>query len=122
MKTSYFGRLRSLDLSRYYLVQVCVHPPNGVTCDVVLSPALPDWQQLVRPYKDGLIDEEEYEVRYLRQLNGNRERILAGIREVIREAGDREPLLLCFEKPSDWCHRHILAGWLQKEGFDISEL
>lgn len=30
--------------------------------------------------------------------------------------------LLCYEKPGDFCHRHILAEWLkEKEGIDVVE-
>ena len=94
VKTSYFGRLRALDLSLYYLVQVCRHAPKGV----------------------------EYERSYLRVLDSKREELLAAVREILKAAGERTPLLLCYEKPSDWCHRHVLAGWLRKEGFDVDEL
>lgn len=30
--------------------------------------------------------------------------------------------LLCFEKPEDFCHRHIVAEWLRKAGFECEEL
>lgn len=122
VKTSYFGRLRALDLSLYYLVQVCRHAPKGVTCDTVLVPALPGWQSLVVPLKEGLITEAEYERSYLRVLDSKREELLEAVREILKAAGERTPLLLCYEKPSDWCHRHVLAGWLRKEGFDVNEL
>lgn len=29
--------------------------------------------------------------------------------------------LLCYEKPSDFCHRHLVANWLRQHGADISE-
>lgn len=29
--------------------------------------------------------------------------------------------LLCYEKPSDFCHRHLLAKWLNKYGFECKE-
>lgn len=30
--------------------------------------------------------------------------------------------LLCFEKSEDFCHRHIVAKWLQEAGFECEEL
>lgn len=29
--------------------------------------------------------------------------------------------LICFEKPSDFCHRHLVADWLNKNGFHCEE-
>ena len=29
--------------------------------------------------------------------------------------------LICYEKPSDFCHRHLVANWLRERGFDIKE-
>ena len=29
--------------------------------------------------------------------------------------------LLCYEKPSDFCHRHLVANWLRQHGAGISE-
>jgi hypothetical protein len=42
-------------------------------------------------------------------------------------AGDREPVLLCWEKPpfteKNWCHRRIVADWFQMAlGIDVPEL
>jgi uncharacterized protein (DUF488 family) len=31
-------------------------------------------------------------------------------------------VLLCFEKSEDFCHRHIIAAWLQHYGYEINEL
>ena len=31
-------------------------------------------------------------------------------------------VLLCFEKSTDFCHRHIVAGWLRTAGFECEEL
>ena len=29
--------------------------------------------------------------------------------------------LICYEKPSDFCHRHLVANWLKESGFDVKE-
>ena len=31
-------------------------------------------------------------------------------------------VLLCFEKSTDFCHRHLVAEWLRTAGFDCEEL
>lgn len=29
--------------------------------------------------------------------------------------------LICYEKPSDFCHRHLVAEWLRQNGFECKE-
>lgn len=29
--------------------------------------------------------------------------------------------LICYEKPSDFCHRHLVADWLNKNGIPCEE-
>ena len=29
--------------------------------------------------------------------------------------------LICYEKPSDFCHRHLVAEWLNQNGFECEE-
>lgn len=29
--------------------------------------------------------------------------------------------LICYEKPGDFCHRHLVADWMRKAGIDIQE-
>ena len=31
-------------------------------------------------------------------------------------------ILTCYENPGDFCHRHLVAEWLQKHGFKCQEL
>ena len=30
--------------------------------------------------------------------------------------------LICYEKPSDFCHRHLVADWMIKNGIPVKEL
>lgn len=34
----------------------------------------------------------------------------------------KEICLICYEKPEDFCHRHLVADWLSKDGFECEEL
>jgi hypothetical protein len=29
--------------------------------------------------------------------------------------------LVCYEKPSDFCHRHLVADWLKEHGYECEE-
>ncbi|AXC64745.1 hypothetical protein E2G82_21230 [Salmonella enterica subsp. enterica serovar Ramatgan] len=36
--------------------------------------------------------------------------------------GGYEPVLLCWERPGEFCHRHLVAGWFERElGVTVSE-
>lgn len=35
--------------------------------------------------------------------------------------GENDIALICYEKPSDFCHRHLVAQWLKDGGFDCRE-
>lgn len=34
----------------------------------------------------------------------------------------KDVCLICYEKPSDFCHRHLVADWLNKNGIKCEEL
>ena len=31
-------------------------------------------------------------------------------------------VLLCYEKSEDFCHRHLVAAWLRRYGYEVEEL
>lgn len=35
--------------------------------------------------------------------------------------GESDICLICYEKPSDFCHRHLVAEWLNQNGFKCEE-
>jgi hypothetical protein len=58
--------------------------------------------------------EEVYKQKYLEQLS------LLNPAEIYAKYDGK--VLLCFERPVDFCHRHILAEWLRNAGFKCEEL
>lgn len=119
MQTSYFA-CSLIDRDRHFLVQVSNSVPKGFSPDTGLYSAIPDWRTIVAPFKDGFIDTDEYRIRYRRQLDGRKEWIRREMETVTALAGraGKEPVLVCYERTGDFCHRHILAGWL-KENLDV---
>ena len=44
-------------------------------------------------------------------------------RQVLRDLGSDDFVMLCWEPPGDFCHRRVAAAWLQKElGVKVPEL
>ena len=102
--------MKSLGYGDITKVQVSNSAP--VPVDIKFEKAIPDWAFIVKPYKDGLITKEEYEQRYTLQLDKFRENILGVIKYF--SSTDKDYILLCYEKPGDFCHRHILADYINK--------
>lgn len=36
-------------------------------------------------------------------------------------AAGHDIALVCYEKPTDFCHRHLVANWLTKNGYEVQE-
>lgn len=78
----------------------------------------PTWN-IVEDYKNGKIDERGYTKRFF-DLLWNKRKLKA--EDVIERLPDNV-VLLCYEKPEDFCHRHLVAWWLEKEtGVAVPEL
>ena len=109
--TSYYGRCGGHDDA----VSISVSAPKFFE-GPVRDDLAPTWD-MVHGFKDGSIDELEYTKRYLALL---RERGLDP-QEVYESIPDNT-ILLCYEKEGDFCHRHILAQWLENTtGVEIEE-
>ena len=44
---------------------------------------------------------------------------LAGID--LESRGECHIALVCYEKPNDFCHRHLVADWLRQNGYSANE-
>lgn len=86
---------------------------------------IPDWKKIVEPYKQGVISEKEYRERYFRQLDKAKNYILPAVKtfQNLARRYNKEIVFLCYEKTGNFCHRHLLAEWLEKEtGEKVKEL
>lgn len=113
MKTSYFADKR-LDREKHFLIQVSNSAPMNLMPDIKWDEVVPDWKDTVSPYKTHVIGEEEYRKRYIRQLNTRKQSIKHSLSIILSKAGGKEPVLICYESPGAFCHRHILADWLME--------
>jgi len=113
--TSYYANYRNFgDLVP---VAISIWPPSGFVGKKF---------QLIAPTREMLLDykrtgdEEQYKKLYwydvLRQYNPDD---LAA--ELNKLTGGKDCVLLCFEK-TGFCHRHLFATWMNKNGYNITEL
>jgi hypothetical protein len=73
----------------------------------------------------GIEDECEFAEAYKAQLETlGVEEIIAGLAGISQGHNNGRPLvLLCWEKPGQFCHRRLLANWIEKSvGVEVPEL
>ena len=81
------------------------------------TPLAPTWG-IINAYKVGSITKDQYRDKYLNILI---DRKLTPTK-VLDDLGD-DAILLCYETPTDFCHRHIVAEWITNEtGIIVREL
>lgn len=111
--TSYFGNLKALGKAGIMPISIARYSPrwyNGPRYTEVSPTSY---------MLSGSCSHEEYLRRYddiLNHLNPT-----AVMEAVKRISMGKDVALCCYEKPGDFCHRHLLADWLNKNGYDIKE-
>lgn len=74
--------------------------------------------RLLKAYKEGKVDEAKYAEVYKSRLTEKR---LAKFKEFLDGFRGEHVYLLCYEKPEDFCHRHLVADWLNENGIVVKE-
>ena len=114
--TSYFAAIRKLP-DYIEPVSIARRSPTWYAGKTYLKLA-PPWDILEKYKRDG--NEADY-------IQAYRERVLSRLNpdEVVRElyAGTSKSgiALICYEKPGDFCHRHLVADWLNENGLECLE-
>ena len=119
--TSYFSNIPNLEKAGIACCAICLKVPAFFEGPNLASVA-PSGSILMDHKRDH--DDKKYKERYINE-------ILCAYRfhpEYITEflekiSGGRDVALLCYERPEDFCHRHILAEWMNEKmpGLDIHE-
>ena len=118
--TSYFAKLKSLP-ENIIPVSICMKAPewyNGL-----------QYKQLAPKYdffmKWKENQDNSYYIKCFNEQVLGKTNILTVIRDLLdlvdTDLVDKNICLICYEKPSDFCHRHLVADWLSKNGFECKE-
>ena len=116
--TSYFARIKDLPPD-IVPIGICAGRPkfyNGLMYTKVAP-----LQSFLWKYKYEDHDTEQYTKCFyeqvLSQLNQNQV-----LEELYKLSGGKDIALICYEKPSDFCHRHLVADWLtENTGEEVKE-
>ena len=119
--TSYFAKLRSL-------------PENIVP--VSICGKAPDWYKRLQykklaPKYDFFIEwkknhDNEYYIKCFKEQvldKLNATDVILDLSKLVPSfnVGEDDVCLICYEQPSDFCHRHLVADWLNKNGYKCEE-
>lgn len=112
MKTSYFANVKNMYNEN--LVSIAMKTPEGFR-GRIYEPLAPKYDWWIEWKKRGLSEEwyrEKYYETVLDKLNPA---------NIYRQLGE-DAILCCYESPEKFCHRHIVAEWLENAGYEVEEL
>ena len=111
-----FGQLRNLPDN---IVPVSIALKTPAWFEGIRYPALAPCGAAFTAWKSSH-DNEEYLRRFEREVLAPMD-ARAAAAELCFLAGGREIALLCYEKPSSFCHRHRVSAWFTESGISVSE-
>ena len=67
---------------------------------------------------------EHYQQEVLKNLNVDQvvKELKSLCEKCIQEDLETDIALVCYEKPEDFCHRHLVAQWLNENGYKCKEI
>lgn len=114
--TSYFAKLRSLP-ENIVPISICGKAPDWYT-ELQYKKLAPKYGFFMEWKKthdnDYYIEHFDSEVLNLLDAKTIYE-------ELSKMSDGKDIALICYEKPSDFCHRHLVAKWLTKNGIPCEE-
>ena len=108
MQTSYYAIISH---SNPGAISISLKPPRGTRYKHY--PALAPPGHLVSAYKhNGSIDEAGYRLQYSKILKALDPLLVWNVLHHIAGEGN-EPILLCYERRGEFCHRRLVAEWFE---------
>lgn len=100
-------------------LSIARYMPKNLQGDIQSLPELFPSKSLLSSYKKGKVDYENYKKIYYNEVLKNLD--VKNLIKKIKTFGNKV-VLVCYEKPDDFCHRHIVSHWLKYlTGYKIQE-
>lgn len=111
--TSYFGYLFNLprDFIKFGIVRY-------LKLDLINFDWLAPSKELLCDIKYKGLSNDEYVNRYLKEFSKDK---LDKLKNLCDKCGDTKIVLLCYETPDKFCHRHIVSSIIKKLGYQSTE-
>ena len=111
--TSYFAKIKKFP-ENVIPVAICAKVPDWYT-GLRYRKLTPKYDALMK-YKDDHPASVSAELQFLLDLCYD-----IKMDRVLTENPDWHVALICYEKPSDFCHRHLVAEWFRNYGVECKE-
>lgn len=116
--TTYFAKLKKLP-EDIIPIAICRYVPEGLRLSCYRYFELAPNPDILMDYKrTGDVEKftKDYEEQILSKLDPH-----GLVRDITKWAGDKDIAFICYEKSTDFCHRHLVAEWLRKAGYECQE-
>lgn len=114
--TSYFAKVSKLP-ANICAISIAGNPPKGWG-GAQYKVLAPKYEFFIK-WKENHDNDyyiEHFNEEVLKPLNA--EKVVKILKQI---AGSKDICLCCYEKPEDFCHRHLVAKWLNENGFECEE-
>lgn len=114
--TSYFANLCNIP-SDIVPISICGKAPDWYS-GLQYKKLAPKWK-FFKVYKE-TGNEEHYVKHYYKEVL---DKLLASdvVYDLYKKSNGKDIVLLCYEKPNEFCHRHLVAKWLHYYHFSCEE-
>jgi len=110
--TGYYAKAKQYQEVELELVAISIGRPSAFRNCRKETELMPSWD-MVNGVKSGRMTKEDYAAIFNKKL----EKLSAwSIEQIYRGC-----IFLCYEKPGEICHRHLVAEWLRANGFECEE-
>ena len=117
MKTGYFKQI--IDVQKNAFISISLYPSNNEFVKYEYKSLAPNWK-LHENLKSKKISEDQFISAYKEQLNSmNPNKVYEDLNTLV---SGLEPILMTDGSKKKFCHRHLVAEWLENElGIIIEE-
>lgn len=120
--TSYFAKLKELENHNIIPISICGKAPDWYK-GLQYKKLAPRYEFFMEWKKN---HDNEYYIKHFQKevLDGlDATEVILDFSKIIYgfNVGENDIALICYEKPSDFCHRHLVAEWLNQNGFKCEE-
>lgn len=114
--TTYFAKLKSLS-STIIPISICGKAPDWYS-GIQYKKLAPKYGFFMEWKKN---HDNDYYISHFNEEVLSKLNPETVVKELLELSYNRSVALVCYEKPSDFCHRHLVADWLTVSGFPCKE-
>lgn len=112
--TSYFGNAKALHEADIVIIGIALYPPRWMHCPS-LKQVAPTHSILKYTHS-----EDEYTMRYESEVLPFVD-MDDFVKQLEQIGGGKDVALCCYEKPNEFCHRQLLAKYMNSLGYEVKE-